>query len=187
MRLDSPLGNAIFLTGVPSVGKTTVLMRAIDLIKKAGYRVGGMISSEVRVGGSRVGFEIIDLLTEQKGMLAHISQKEGPQVGKYRVNLRDLAAIGAGSLERAISDANLICCDEVGPMELYSPAFKKAVRNAMESGKPLLGTIHFKARDPLIDFIKSRADTEILEVKLTNRESLHGVVANKILKAISCV
>jgi len=172
---------------VPGVGKTTVLMRAIDLTKKAGYRVGGMISSEIRVGGSRVGFEITDLLTGQKDMLAHVNQPGGPQVSKYRVNLQGLAKIGAGSIERAIIDADVICCDEVGPMELHSSAFKEAVRNAMESGKPLLGTIHFKARDPLIDFIKSRADTEILEVKLANRETLHKVVVNKILKWVAHV
>jgi len=178
------LGNIIFLTGAPRVGKTTVLMKAIDLIQKNGYHVGGMVSSEVRVGDSRVGFEIIDLLTEQKGMLAHVNQREGPRVGKYRVNLQDLAKIGIGSIERAVREADVICCDEVGPMELNSSAFNEAVRKAIESGKPLLGTIHFKARDPLIDFIKSKADTEILEVTFANRESLHEIVAGKILKAL---
>lgn len=161
-----------------------MLMKAIDLIKKHGHHVGGMISSEVRVGDSRVGFEIIDLLTGQKGMLAHVNQREGPRVSKYRVNLQDLAKIGIGSIERAVREADVICCDEVGPMELNSSAFKEAVRKAIESGKPLLGTIHFKARDPLIDLIKSRADTEILKVTFANRESLHEVVADRILKTL---
>ena len=76
------MSKAIFLTGSPGIGKTTVLMSAVDALKKKGYRVGGMISSEVRIGGSRVGFEIINLLTGQRGMLANINQREGSQVGK---------------------------------------------------------------------------------------------------------
>jgi len=178
------LGKAIFLTGLPGIGKTTVLMKTVDTLRKKGYRVGGMISSEIRIGGSRVGFEIIDLLTGQRGVLAHVNQREGPQVSKYRVNLHDLAQVGAEAIVRATEEADVICCDEVGPMELYSPIFKDTVRKALNIGKPLLGTIHSKAVDPLVDSIKSRADTEIIEVTFANRDTIHEVVVSKILKAL---
>lgn len=178
------MSKAIFLTGSPGIGKTTVLMRVVDTLKKHGYRVGGMISSEVRVGGSRVGFEIIDLLTGQRGVLAHVNQREGPKVSKYQVNLNDLAQVGARAIARASEEADIVCCDEVGPMELYSSIFKETVRKVLDSGKPLLGTIHSKAIDPLVDFIKSRADTEIIEVTFANRSTIHKVVVSKILKAL---
>lgn len=179
------MSKAIFLTGSPGIGKTTVLMKAVDTLKKKGYRVGGMISSEVRIGDSRVGFEIIDLLTGQRGMLAHINQREGPQVSKYRVNLHDLAQVGARAIARAAKEADVVCCDEVGPMELYSPIFKETVKKVLDSGKPMLGTIHSKAMDPLIDSIKSRTATEIIEVTFATRHALHEVVASKIIKALS--
>lgn len=176
---------AIFLTGVPGIGKTTVLMSIVDALKKKGYQVGGMISSEVRVAGARVGFEIIDLSTGQRGMLANIAQQEGPQVGKYRVNLHDLNEIGANALECAVKKSDIICCDEVGPMELYSPIFKATVKKVLNSGKPLLGTIHYKTRDSFIDFIKSRKDIELIEVTLSNRCALQEAIVSKIIKALS--
>jgi len=42
-----------------------------------------------------VGFEIVDVSAAKVGCLASVNQKEGPQVGKYRVNLIDLDSIGA--------------------------------------------------------------------------------------------
>ena len=37
----------LLLTGVPGVGKTTVLIKAVDALKAKGISVGGMISREV--------------------------------------------------------------------------------------------------------------------------------------------
>ena len=87
----------MLLTGSPGVGKTSVLLRIVESLKAKGYSVGGMVSREVRVGRDRVGFEILDLNTGRKGWLAHVAQKQGPQVGRYRVNLEDLEEHRRGS------------------------------------------------------------------------------------------
>jgi len=178
------LKRLIFVTGRPGIGKTSVLLRAADDLKNRGYKIGGMISREVREGGVRVGFEIVDFSTGQRGWLAHVSQPTGPQVSKYRVNLTDLNAIGVGSILNAVTDANIIIVDEIGPMELFSPKFREAVTQAMESNKPMLGTIHFKVRDPLIDTIKVREDAEILEVTLENRRHLHNLIVDRIVQSL---
>lgn len=175
----------VFITGQPGIGKTTVLLNAIETLKKRGYKVGGMISREIRERGVRIGFEIIDIYTEQRGWLAHVNQPKGPQVSKYRVNLDNLKTIGANSILNAIKKANIVAVDEIGPMELFSPAFKEAVVQALESNKPLLGTIHHKTRDALISTIKTREDTEILEVTHENRNTLHTLIINKILQSSS--
>ncbi|RLI35438.1 hypothetical protein DRO55_05215 [Candidatus Bathyarchaeota archaeon] len=172
----------IFLTGRPGIGKTSVLMKAVDELRKAGYRVGGMISCEVREKGSRVGFKVINLLTGCEGWLAHVNQPKGPKVSKYRVKLEDLETIGAGSIRDAIQTADIIVIDEVGPMELFSEAFKEAVKEAIESDKPVIGTIHYRARDPLIDAIRNRDDAEVVTVTLMNRDRLYKTIVEKILK-----
>ncbi|HLC01232.1 MAG TPA: nucleoside-triphosphatase, partial [Candidatus Bathyarchaeia archaeon] len=92
----------LFITGSPGVGKTTVLTKIINILKEKGYNVGGMISNEVREGGTRVGFEILDLSNQKRGWLAHVNQKIGPMVGKYRVNLENLNNIGAQAITDAI-------------------------------------------------------------------------------------
>jgi len=178
------LKRLIFVTGRPGIGKTSVLLRAVGALKMRGYRVGGMISREVREGGIRVGFEIVDYYTGRRGWLAHVNQPTGPQVSKYRVNLSDLNAIGASSIRSAVVNADIVVVDEIGPMELFSTAFKEAVSQAIKSGKPMLGTIHFKAHDPLITAIKTREDAEILEVTLENRGSLHNLIIGKVLQCL---
>ena len=141
-----------------------------------------MISREVREGGVRVGFEIIDFYTRQRGWLAHVNQPFGPRVSKYRVNLRDLNAVGANSILNAVAKADIVVVDEIGPMELFSSAFKEAVFQGVRSKKPLLGVIHYRARDQLITSIRAREDAEILEVTHKNRENLHSTIISKVVR-----
>ena len=170
----------LFITGQPGIGKTTVLLNSIEALKKMGYKIGGMVSREVREGGIRIGFKIFDVHSGHQGWLAHVNQSNGPQVGKYRVNLDGLKMIGAVSILSAIRQTDVIAIDEIGPMELFSPAFKEAVVQALETDKPVLGIIHHKAQDALINTIKAREDTGILEVTYENREGLHNLIVEKI-------
>ena len=172
----------LLLTGRPGVGKTSVLLRAMDILKAEGYEIGGMVSREVRERGTRVGFEIVDLGTGRKGWLAHVKQPTGPQVGKYRVNLDDLNTVGASSILKAVKNADIIIVDEIGPMELFSFNFKEAVMNVLDSGRMMMGTIHYRTRDPLISTIKAREDVQILEVTRENRKSLHTVLVGRALQ-----
>lgn len=172
----------LFVTGRPGIGKTSVLLRAVEELKTKGYKIGGMLSREVRDEGVRIGFEIIDFYSGRRGWLAHVNQPVGPRVSKYRVNLDDLDVVGAGSIRDAAKNAQIIMVDEIGPMELFSQAFREAVVEAMNSGKPLLGTIHFKARDPIINSIRNRDDAEIIEVTHENRTSKQ--LLNKIIDTV---
>lgn len=176
------LKRIILLTGPPGIGKTSVLRRTINDLKEKQYEVGGIICHEVREAGVRVGFEIMDLSTGQRGWLAHVNQSTGPKIGKYTVNLTDLEIIGAGSILDAIKNSDIIAVDEIGPMELTSSAFTNALVRAVESDKPLLGTIHYKISTPFIDSIKTIDDTEILKVTYENREELQSMIVDKISK-----
>lgn len=178
MQLDKRI---LLLTGPPGVGKTTVLINTIDSLRAKGVSVGGMISREARDGGMRVGFEIIDLAGDRHGWLAHVNQLTGPQVGKYYVNLHDLEAIGATAIVEATEKCVAVVVDEIGPMELYSPVFKQAVKKALYSGKLVLAVVHAKAKDPLISEAKQREDTEIFVVTAENRGMLPEVLSSKVL------
>ena len=180
----STLKRLVLLTGPPGVGKTSVLLRSVNGLRKGTYRIGGMISHDVREGGIRVGFEIMDFSTGQRGWLAHINQPNGPKISKYRVNLTDLDAIGVNSILDAVRNADIIVIDEIGPMELFSPAFRKAVEQAIESNKPILGTIHFEPRNSFVNKLKNRKYVEILEVTHENRETLHNLIVEKVVQSL---
>jgi len=172
----------LLLTGNPGVGKTTVLMKTVNALKERGIRVGGMISREVREGGTRVGFEILDLSSGRRGWLAHVNQKSGPQVGKYRVNMEDLNAIGARAVTEAVEKCDIIVIDEIGPMELFSERFKEAVQKALGSRKLVIAVIHWKVTDKLINETKSREDSETFTVTQETRDKLPEIIAQKALK-----
>ncbi len=174
------MGRALFLTGRPGVGKTTVLLKAVEALRREGVAVGGMVSREVREGGRRVGFEIIDLATGRKGWLAHVDQPTGPRLGRYRVNLADLEGVGVRAIEEAVNEADLVVIDEVGPMELFSPKFVEAVREALASPKPVLGTIHYRARGPLLDEIRRSRSVVIITVTIGNRDKLPELIVSKL-------
>jgi nucleoside-triphosphatase len=170
----------LLLTGIPGVGKTTVLKKAIDALKEKEICVGGMLSREARVAGKRVGFEILDLNSGRSEWLAHVNQKAGPEVGRYHVNLNNLELIGAKAIADAVENCDVIAIDEIGPMELFSEKFKEAVRKALESQKPVLAVVHWKFVDKLINEAKELEDSEMFTVTQKSRNILPEVIAKEI-------
>ena len=66
---------SIILTGAPGVGKTTIVMDVAQKLKARGVRVGGVVSREVRTNNVRIGFEFIDLATNDRDILASTNRK----------------------------------------------------------------------------------------------------------------
>lgn len=93
--------------------------------------------------------------------------------------------MGVEAILNACRESDLVIIDEVGPMELYSEAFRKAVLEALNSGKTVLGTIHYRASSPFIDAIRERGDVEIIEVTYGNRDNLSKTIAKEILDRTS--
>lgn len=169
----------IGITGKPRVGKSTIINKVIQRLKANGVAVGGMLTADIREGGQRVGFSIEDVSTGKKGVLAHVQPyQRGPKVGKYTVHLTDLDAIGANSITTALTQAELIIIDEIGPMELKSTRFIDAVERALESDTPLIVSVHQRSRHELVQRIKNTF--EILEVTEENRDELPVVILNRI-------
>lgn len=158
------------VTGPPGVGKSTAVAKVVLKLKSAGVIVGGCTTAEKRSGGTRVGFEIRDLSTGRSGELASATSKFGPRVGRYRVNLSDLGAVGGAGLAAASSSAEAIVVDEVGPMELVSPEFRRGMRSCIDSGKPLLAVVHERLEDDLLSELRAKA-TSVLTLTMENRDA----------------
>ncbi|MBN1859697.1 NTPase [Candidatus Bipolaricaulota bacterium] len=167
----------IVLTGRPGVGKTTLILSAVSGLDR---KAGGMVTSEIRKCGHRVGFSVTDLATGHAGVLAHIHQTDGRQIGRYRVCLADLNAVGIAAIRNAVADPTiaLVVIDEIAPMELVSPDFVPAVEQALACGKPLLISTHAHTDHPLVHDIRRRLD--LVRVKLSNRDDLADTLAHKL-------
>lgn len=171
----------VFLTGKPGCGKTTAIRRLCEILGSRGIRVGGMISEELRnANGGRSGFKLENLRTHESGVLAHVDHKDGPRVGKYRVNLMDIQRVAVKAIQQAISEADVILIDELGPMELHSESFIQAVQAALAAPKPLAGTIHRSARHHLVTSIRSNPDYDVIEITDRNRDVLPEMIAKRL-------
>jgi len=139
----------ILLTGPPGSGKTRLIQKIVEDLKKQGIAVGGLLTPEVRNGNERTGFHIVDILTGEQGLMADASFNSDVKVGRYGVNVDIIRDIGVNALTRAINRCDIIVIDEIGKMELYSREFQDAVEQALSSDKPLIGTVGEKLRHPL--------------------------------------
>jgi nucleoside-triphosphatase len=176
---------AWLITGPPGIGKSTVVAKAIYMLRSEGHGVGGCLTRERKEGRERVGFTISDLMSGREGELAAIKGSLGPRVGRYRVNVGTLASLGARALhDAAVGTAEVIVIDEIGPMELTSPEFKKAAEECFKSGKPILAVVHQHLKDPLIETIRENPDKVYIELTLHNREKLAQTITNEILAVL---
>jgi nucleoside-triphosphatase len=167
--LSSPPPKVWLLTGPPGIGKSTLVSKTIFAVRSRGHGVGGCLTREVRKGRERVGFKLTDLLSGNEAELASVSGL-GPRVGRYRVNITNLSTVGANSLLQAAVLADFIVIDEVGPMELTSPEFRKGVKACLAAGKPMLIVLHESMKDPLITEISAQPNSTLVELTLHNRE-----------------
>lgn len=171
----------LLLTGLPGVGKTTVIRKVLQLLPK-NLKVDGFFTEEVREGGERVGFQIVTL-DGQRAWLARKGFQSTHKVGKYGVDLKAIESVIAPTLKRAIERSDLIVVDEIAKMELSHPVFARVVWECLESSKPVLGVIQ-RSRLPFLDKVRSRGDVLLFEVTQQNRDGLPEKIVTEVLKVL---
>jgi nucleoside-triphosphatase THEP1 len=173
------MGNALLITGAPGSGKTTLIRNVIAELPRS---AGGFFTDEIREGEERVGFRV-SALDGRTGILAHVKASQGPRVGRYRVDVASFEAVGVDALEAATRTADLIVVDEIGKMELCSPRFVAALEAALQSRKPILGTI-LQASHPWTDALKRRAAVDLYRLTGRNREHLKDALLARLLTEV---
>ncbi len=168
----------IVLTGAPGVGKTTAVVRVARALKERGVKVGGIVSRELRINNMRVGFEFIDLTSNDRSVLASITGN-GPKVGKYFVNVAG-CRFAAERLTNAVRNSDVIICDEIGPMELKSKEFIDSVKNLLEVDKKVIVVVHQKLQHPLTDEFRNKSSL-LINLDLKNREKVNEILLDRLI------
>ena len=173
----------VLITGPPRTGKTTLIKKFVDFCISKNLKTGGIFTPEIREENIRVGFAIEDILTSKQAIMASVRLKTKNRVGKYGVDIKAVEEVGVEAIKNAIKTADIIIIDEIGKMELFSQQFQEAVKEALDSNKPVLGTIGKKLMHDFAKKIKTRPDINIivlnrqqkLDQLLSHLKSIYGI------------
>jgi nucleoside-triphosphatase len=167
--MPAPTAKNRLLTGLPSCGKTTAVLRLIELLPD--LRLAGFSTRELRGGGNRVGFEAVGISSGMHATLAHVRSKSRLRVGRYGVEPAALAPLVRAELGRPPGEVDGFVVDEIGKMELLCPEFVDAVRRLLGGPVPVVATVAMRGGG-LIAEAKGRDDVQLVEVTEENRDGL---------------
>jgi nucleoside-triphosphatase len=161
------VGNGVLLlTGVPGIGKTTVIRRVAEQLK--GRRLGGFYTEEIGEGGERRGFRLVGFDRTER-VISHVDFPKIHRVGKYSV---DFGAIDAATELLADDPAiQVYLVDEIGKMECLSERFVTAMRTLLIGPKPVVATIALRGGGFIAE-AKRTDGAAIWEVTHANRDLL---------------
>jgi len=132
--------NNFFLTGLPKVGKTTLLRQLAAELKRRKIKVGGFLSPEIQERGTREGFYTQDIATGKKALLAEVGAG-GPRVGKYRVDVKEFESVALPCLKNC-RRYDVLILDEIGRMELESEKFGDLLADVLQTDIPVIASLH---------------------------------------------
>jgi len=162
------MSSHLLLTGPPRVGKTSLLVRALDGLPRE--TACGFVTRELRRDGRRVGFAV-ETLAGGSAVLAHVDVQSPHRVGRYRVDVAGFESIALPAIDPARVTAPLIVIDEIGKMECFSDRFRELVVAALGSDRAVLATIALRG-DRFIESLKVRPEITMLHVTQHNRDQL---------------
>ncbi|MFZ5817284.1 MAG: nucleoside-triphosphatase [Bacillota bacterium] len=165
----------LLLTGAPRSGKSSLIRR----LAEASTGAAGIITVERRgADHRRIGFDLLavycrpgrPLQVIQEAPLARLAHPSGLRVGRYGVEPGALE-LAVHALDAAMHEGSLVLIDEIGPLQICSPAFREAVDRCLDSRCSLLGSLSTQ-EDPYLAAIRRRPGVRVLEVTPQNRAHL---------------
>lgn len=171
----------LLLTGPPRVGKTTLVVRVLDVLPPG--TACGFFTRELRRDGRRVGFSV-ETLAGQTAVLAHVDLRSPYRLGRYRVDLAAFEAAALPAIDPERVSAPLIVIDEVGKMECLSDRFRELVVAAIGSDRTVLATVPVRG-DRFIESLKASPDVTLLGVTTQNRDQLVDHVAGWVQEVLA--
>uniref|UniRef100_A0A8W7P507 AAA+ ATPase domain-containing protein n=1 Tax=Anopheles coluzzii TaxID=1518534 RepID=A0A8W7P507_ANOCL len=182
----------ILVTGMPGVGKTTIMRKVSDELAKRNVPIAGFYTEEVRdlPTGDRTGFDVVTF-AGQRAPLARIAStgtKNPATVGRYSVCIEQFERLALPALDERQAKAVLLL-DEIGRMELKSRAFVErmnAIVKEVGTGRQrFVATVPLKSAGiELIERLKRINGCQIFHVKPTNREEMYGEVRDAVFRMV---
>ncbi|MDH4194628.1 MAG: nucleoside-triphosphatase [Nitrospirota bacterium] len=170
----------ILLTGLPGVGKTTVIKQLADSL--TAHHPEGFFTQEIREHGIRKGFELVTL-DGRRQLLAHVNLPGPFRVGRYGVDLAGFEKL-LKTIDLPHSPSGVVILDEIGKMECLSQRFMQEVEALLASSKIVIATVALKG-EGFPAKVKHRPDCLVVTVTLHNRSTLADTLLPEIATILS--
>jgi nucleoside-triphosphatase len=166
----------VLLTGPPGVGKTTLTLDVVDVLRARGEIIAGFTTSEIRRGGRRTGFTITGLGGLERTLA--VRGGSGPRVGGYAVDIAAFEEVALLELQNGLELGSTLVIDEIGRMELLSDAFR-ALIDPLFTAPRVIASVHAHPH-PVTDALKARPDICLIEVERGRRHEQADEIADLV-------
>tara|TARA_B100000686_G_scaffold317869_1_gene367037 strand:+ start:114 stop:698 length:585 start_codon:yes stop_codon:yes gene_type:complete len=176
----------IGITGLPRSGKSAVMKKVVEMLENergqelrgrgedpnSSKIIGGLKTIPILEGTVRVGFSCLNIQTEESEIIAHKDIDSRNRILGLGIDPEAIARIAVPAIQEAMDNYEVIVIDEIGKFTVESEEFVDIVREVIDIDKPTIMTLHKKSRHPLLQDIRRRDDSRILEVTPVNRALL---------------
>ena len=146
-------GNIMIITGNKGQGKTSFLNEILISLEKSNVKTSGILSRAIIENNVRVGYDILNLSTNEKAILSRTFGKpemirvsdfyfypEGFEIGKKALSIEQN------------KDSQIIFIDEIGPWELDNQGWAPQINNLLKnSDTPMIWTVRESLVEQVID------------------------------------
>jgi len=176
----------IGITGLPRSGKSAVMKKITEMLENERGQelrgrgevpssfqiIGGIKTIPILEGTTRVGYSCLNIQSGESGIIAHKEIDSRNRILGLGLDPDVIARIAVPAIQEAMDNYEVIVIDEIGKFSVESEEFVAIVRELMDVDKPTIMTLHKKSRHPLLQDIRRRDDSRILEVTPVNRALL---------------
>jgi nucleoside-triphosphatase len=169
----------IFLTGVPGIGKSTIINRVLE---ETGLSAKGFRT--VKESADERGSSFIYLYSYGSGSPngRSVVACRYEETGGFAVCTGAFDEAGVAALENT-ANAELILMDELGFMESEACRFQEKVMEILNGDISVLGVV--KERDtPFLSGIRSHPEVVVFEITIENRDSFAAILQDMLLSII---
>lgn len=167
----------VLLSGSPGVGKTTLALQVVDILREKGEALAGFTTSEIRRGGRRTGFTITGIGGLERTLA--VRGGSGPRVGGYAVDVAAFEEVALLELQNGLELGSTLVVDEIGKMELLSSEFRALLPELFLAPR-LVATVQAH-HHPVTDELTTRSDVHLLELEWGRRHHQARLIAEMVL------
>jgi nucleoside-triphosphatase THEP1 len=162
----------IIISGQVHSGKTSLLMRFLELIQDSDLKWGGFVCPAVFENAQRQGYDLLEISTGKRQALARKNIRGELQIGDY-VMFPQALEQGKRSLEQDDIDAvDILILDEIGPWEISGNGWADSIPAVLMKKIPVR---IFVVREPLMEAVCQKwnlTDPFVIAASETSAESL---------------